>query len=106
MGAPKLFPPLAGSDWVEADPEAAIRIVLHGLDGPLEVNGERFMNKMAPLGHVLTDEEIADILTYVRASWGNAAEPVSPEEVARVREATRERETEWTEAELRGLLDP
>ena len=106
QGVPRLFPPLTGSEWLAGNPEAAIRVVLDGMDGPVSVGGERFLNKMAPLGQVLTDREIAEILTYVRASWGNSASAVSESEVTRTREVTRGRKKEWTETELRSLLTP
>ena len=56
---------------------------------------------MPPLGGALTDEQIANVLTYVRRSWGNAATPISPTEVAEIRGASQGRNKPWTEAELR-----
>ena len=106
QGTPSLFPPLAGSEWLEGDPEAAIRVVLNGLDGPLAVRKERFLNTMAPLGKKLNDKEIAQILTYVRASWGNIGTPVSESRVQETRAATSGRKKAWTERELRSLLTP
>lgn len=105
QGAARLFPPLRGSEWANGDPGIPIRAVLHGVEGPLTVEGETYMNKMAPLGRTLNDGQIAEILTYVRASWGNAGSEVTPEEVAQVREATRGRERPWTETEFRSLLE-
>lgn len=102
-GASSLFPPLRGSPWASADPGIPIRIVLHGLEGPLTVQGEDYMNRMAPLGDRLDDERVARILTYVRASWGNSGGPVTPEEVAAVRRETAGRDRPWTEPELREL---
>lgn len=105
-GASALFPPLQGSPWTTYAPEAMIRVVLHGLEGPLTVNGKEFMNKMAPLGARLSDAQIAGVLTYVRKSWGNTGRAVSADEVARVRAAFAGRETEWTVEELKPLLVP
>lgn len=104
-GAARLFPPLRGSEWANGDPGIPIRAVLHGVEGPFTVGGVAYMNKMAPLGRGLNDAQIAEILTYVRASWGNTGSVVTPEEVAEVREATRGRERSWTEAEFRSLLE-
>ena len=104
-GAARLFPPLRGSEWVNGNAEIPIRTVLHGLRGPLTVEGQKYMNSMAPLGHRLSDAQMAGILTYVRASWGNDGEAVSEAEVTRVRAVTADRTEPWTEDELRPLLD-
>ncbi|MBI2813918.1 MAG: cytochrome c [Opitutae bacterium] len=100
LGVPGQYPPLAGSEWATGSEARAIRIVLHGLNGPLTVKGVEFNNVMAPLGAALKDEQIANVLSYVRASWGNAAPEVSPEAVAKVRAETASRATFWTAAEL------
>lgn len=98
-GVPQAFPPLDGSPWPVGDPELPIRIVLKGMQGPLEVGGQKFNNVMAPLG-VLTDQEIADVLTYVRQSWGNDAPPVKPETVKKVRAKYADRLLPWNADEL------
>lgn len=102
-GASSLFPPLRNSAWASADPAVPIRIVLHGLDGPVSVGGKDYLNRMAPLGDRLDDAKIARILTYVRASWGNSGGPVTPDQVAAVRRETADRKKPWTEPELRQL---
>lgn len=104
-GAPHLFPPLRGASWVNADPGLPIRVILHGLEGPVSVGGERYMNRMFPLGHRLSDEQVARILTYVRASWGNRSSPVTAAEVRRIRDATADRSRPWTASELETLPD-
>ncbi|MGH7790703.1 MAG: c-type cytochrome, partial [Thermodesulfobacteriota bacterium] len=63
MGLPGAFPPLAGSEWVTKDPETPIRIVLHGLEGPIEVKGTTYNNIMPEWGSKLSNEEIAAVLT-------------------------------------------
>jgi putative membrane-bound dehydrogenase-like protein len=98
LGTPGAFPPLAGSDWPTGDPTLPIKIVLHGMQGEVEVNGEKYNNIMAPLGN-LPDQEIADVLTYVRQSWGNDAGPVNAATVKKVRAETK-RDTPWTSSEL------
>jgi mono/diheme cytochrome c family protein len=70
-----------------ADTSRSIETVVNGLHGPIEVNGQQYNGTMPPMGH-LKDEEIAEILSYVRSSWGNAAHPVSAGEVAAVRAKT------------------
>jgi mono/diheme cytochrome c family protein len=93
------YPPLAGSSWATGNEQRAIRIVLHGLTGPINVDGKEFNNTMAPLGQ-LTDEQIAAALTYVRSSWGNEAPAVLPETVAAVRAQESSRREHWTAADL------
>lgn len=94
-------PPLAGSEWVlTPNPERAIRIVLNGLTGPIEVKGTPWNNTMLAWRDTLTDEQIAAILTYVRGAWGNKAPPVKTEDVKAVREATQNRTAYWTAPEL------
>ena len=85
-GLTKVYPPLAGSDWPMMEASIPIRIVLHGLMGEIEVNGEKYNNVMAPWGAVLGDQEVANVLNYVRSSWGNSgADEITVEKVAEVR---------------------
>lgn len=100
QGQPGIYPPLAGSEWAQGDPHRIIRIVLHGLSGPITVEGKQFNNVMAPLGAALTDEQIANVLTYVRQEWGNSAPPVDVETVKQVRAETQGRTAPWTVEEL------
>ncbi|HXZ86669.1 MAG TPA: copper-containing nitrite reductase [Myxococcota bacterium] len=86
QGLASVFPPLAKSDFLMADPQRSIHIVLTGLSGEVVVNGQKYNNVMPPLGN-FTDHEIADVLTFVRNSFGNQGAPISPEEVAAVRAA-------------------
>ena len=81
------FPPLAKADYLMADKSRAIETVLNGLTGPIEVNGQRYNGVMPPMGH-LKDDQIADILNYVRHSWGNEGDAVSTADVAAVRAKT------------------
>lgn len=100
LGLPPAFPPLAGSDIVTApDPTKIIRIVLHGLQGPITVKGVVYNSMMPPHAAQLKDAEIADVLTYVRNTWGNKAAPVAADAVAKLR-ASDKRPTPWTWAEL------
>ena len=99
-GLAPVFPPLDGSPWLLRDKQKPIDIVLHGLMGPIEVAGATYNSVMAPLGPMLTDAEIADVLTYVRQRWSNDAAPVGADEVKARRAANKDRSTMWTAAEL------
>jgi len=103
-GRKNLFPPLRGSAWANGDPVVPIHVVLHGLDGPITVEGEKYLNLMPPLGKRLDDTQIAKLLTYVRASWANTGRAVAPAEVAAVRAATSQRTKPMTEADLKTLV--
>ncbi len=99
-GVPGTYPPLVGSALANGDPTYPIRIVLHGLRGPIERNGTAYNNAMASWKS-LSDQEVADVLTYVRSSaLGNSGAAITPDEVKAVREATASRATPYTEAEL------
>jgi nitrite reductase (NO-forming) len=104
LGLPNMFPPLAETDWVNAaKPDRLIRIVLHGLMGPIKINNEPFTSAaplMPPQGSALSDEQIAGVLTFVRQSFGNASSAVSAAEVKAVREAEKSRAAMWTSDEL------
>ena len=95
------FPPLAGSEWVTGDPDTAIRILLHGLQGRIEVDGRSYNNVMPAFGRRLSDEEVAALLSYIRSSWGNETETIRPEEVAEIRRQHSGRARPWTAAQLR-----
>ncbi|MCH8134784.1 MAG: nitrite reductase, copper-containing [Proteobacteria bacterium] len=86
-GLASVFPPLANSDYLMADPHRAIEIVLNGLSGPVTVNGDEFNSVMPPMSQ-LNDDEVANILTFVLNSWGNEDGEISPGDVAAVRAAT------------------
>jgi nitrite reductase (NO-forming) len=82
-GLPNVFPPLAGSDFLKADKDRAVKIVLKGLSGPVTVNGKTYNNLMPP--QEFTDDQVADVLTYVMNTWGNDFGAVSSADVKRVR---------------------
>jgi nitrite reductase (NO-forming) len=83
-GLPGVFPPLAQSDFLAADPKKAINAVLHGLSGKLTVNGKEYDSVMPPMNQ-LNDDEVANILTYVLNSWGNPGGRVLTDDVKKVR---------------------
>lgn len=83
QGIPNAFPPVAKSDYLNADVNRAIDIVLHGLTGEITVNGEKYNSIMT--AQALSDDEIANVLTYVYNSWGNSKKEVTPAMVKAVR---------------------
>lgn len=93
-----LAPPLADSQTVLAHPDASIRVLLHGLTGP--VDGETYPGAMVGMG-ANDDAWIASVLTYIRNSFGNRASPVKASDVARVRAETLGRSQPWTVEEVR-----
>jgi mono/diheme cytochrome c family protein len=106
QGMPNLYPPLAESEWVTGSEERLISLVVHGLKGPITVKGNVYSAAAMPAfgqvpggGYNWSDERIAAVLTYIRQEWGNAAGPISTEQVAEVRTKAGNRK-EWTEAEL------
>jgi mono/diheme cytochrome c family protein/glucose/arabinose dehydrogenase len=99
QGLEGLAPPLAEVDWVTGSPERLVRIVLNGVRGRMTVKDKVWEMEMPPL-NVLADEDIANLLTYIRREWGHTAAPVPAEFVAKVRSETRERDSAWTEEEL------
>jgi nitrite reductase (NO-forming) len=78
---PNAFPPLAGSDFLMANTGRAIDIVLRGLTGPISVDGKPYAATM-PSHAFLTDDDIANVLTFVRNTWGNEGAPLTRDEVA------------------------
>ncbi len=90
-GIPAVFPPLAGSDYLMSDRQRAIGIVLNGLSGKISVNGIDYNSIMPPMSQ-LTDDEVANILSFTMNSWGNSGAVTTPQEVAAVRAATERTE--------------
>jgi len=95
------FPPIAKSEWVNGSPERLIRITLHGLMGPIEVNGVKYPGQVPMTAFKgLSDQELAGVLTYVRNSFGNQATPITPAQVAKERDATKAQEGFLNPADL------
>lgn len=101
-GLPGVYPPLEGSEWVSGDPGKLIKILLHGMAGPIQVAGQTYgvavPLPMPPMG--LDDQQLADVLTYVRGNFGHKAAAITAQEVKTVRQATVERTGFWTTADL------
>lgn len=87
-GVPRLNPPLIKTDYVLGDKTRLITIILKGLNQPLEIEDEEYTNPMPPQVQ-LTDQQIADVLTFVRNNFGNKASAVTPSEVKAVRAKTK-----------------
>lgn len=84
LGIQGMNPPLVKTEWVLGQKQQLIKIVLNGLTTSIEIDGDIFHNPMPPHTH-LTDQEIADVLSYVRNSFGNKASAVTAREVKKVR---------------------
>ena len=83
QGLEGAFPPLAKSDFLNADVDRAIDIVLHGKQGEVTVNGKKYNNVMTP--QPLSVQEVADVLTYVYNTWDNSKKVVTPEMVQKIK---------------------
>ena len=84
VGIPGVFPPLAQADYLNADAQRAIRVVVHGLSEPITVNGIEY-NSIMP-AQALSDEDVANVLTYVYSQWDNSGAVITPERVRAERE--------------------
>lgn len=93
------YPPLMGSPIVLGDPATPVRILLHGLQGDVTVEGATYNGQM-PSWDRFSDEQIAAVLTYVRQAWTNTAPPVDSALVTAIRKQTGERTQPWTWPEL------
>lgn len=89
LGVAGVFPPLAGAEWVQGAEKVLISILLHGIQGEIEVKGNKYNGAMPAFG-TLTDAEIAGVLSYIRSDWGNQAPPIAAAAVAAQREATKD----------------
>ncbi|MEN3027007.1 MAG: cytochrome c [Chlorobiota bacterium] len=104
QGIAGVYPPLAGSELLQGDPTIPIRIVLHGFQGRIERKGKVYNGVMSGWGTVLSDEDVAAVLSYTRSAWGNSAPPITAEQVREVRQKTQGRSQPYTEAELKQPL--
>jgi len=95
QGLPGVFPPLAGASWVGGAPEVPIQILLHGLNGPIEVAGATYNGSMPAFGAQMNDAEIAAVLSFIRAEWGNKGSPIEANAVQSAREKSVQRTTPW-----------
>ena len=102
QGLDPAFPSIAKSPWVNTDENRLIKLSLFGLMGPVEINGKKYDGTvpMTPFGGMLNDEELASVLTFVRNSFGNQADPVTADKVKAVRTTSGARATLYTVEDL------
>ena len=106
MGVAGQFPPLVASEWVIGGSWVGdnhlVKILLAGMQGPVQVKGNTYNNAMPPWAQ-LKDDQIAAILTYIRTEWGNTAPPITADYVKAVRAASADRKDPWTQKELKAI---
>jgi mono/diheme cytochrome c family protein len=102
-GKPGQGPPLAGSEWAAEGPNRMIRIPQNGLTGPVKVKGQDYNLSMANMGATLSDDDLANVLSHIRTSWGNTGGPITPDQVKAVRAQIGNRNQPWTAPELLAL---
>ena len=102
LGIATQYPPLAGSEWVSANPELITKIILKGLKGEITVKGEVYGTSAAVnmAAVPITDREIANVTTYVRSAWGNTASEITEEEVSFFRADSEDQVEQWTGTQL------
>ena len=101
-GLDPAFPSLEKSPWVSGDPDRLIKLAMYGLMGPLEINGKKYDGQvpMTPFAGMLKDDEMAAVLTFVRNSFGNQADPVTAAQVKAIRDANPGRVQFFSTTEL------
>lgn len=106
QGVAGQFPTLVDSEWVIGGDwhgdNHLVKILLHGLQGPIQVKGSTYNGAMPPWKQ-LKDEQIAAILTYIRNEWGNSAPPITAEQVAKIREETASQTEPYTQNQLKAI---
>ena len=107
-GMSRFAPPLKHSEWVTGDKEKLAMILLHGMEGPIVVNGKEYgipeILPNMPSFSTLQNEDIAAISTYIRNSWGNSAEAISNGTVGKIRFRTQGKITPWSSKELDSFI--
>lgn len=92
QGIAGVFPPLAASEWVTGKPEVLANILLHGVEGKINVKGADYNGQMPAFKDLLKDDELAAVLSHIRSDWGNKAEAIDESLIKNVREATKTRD--------------
>ncbi|MBN1387343.1 MAG: cytochrome c [Bacteroidales bacterium] len=85
-GVPMMYPPVIESEYISGNTDSLIVLILEGMSGPVLIKGEEYNSIMPPMKDVLDDREVADLINYLRNSFGNSGERVSPGQVAEMRE--------------------
>src|SRR5437016_4544629 len=100
-GVPGQYPPLAGSEFTNGGSRRMGMIVLKGLQGPVKVKGQQYGTAvMQPWDKTLTDQKIADVMSYERSDWGNTAGPLTPEQIAALRKELANHPESFTEHDI------
>ena len=106
LGVAGVYPPLVDSEWVVGNEERVIRVLLHGLNGNIEVHGKIYNGAMPAFGKVTgggynwNEAKVSQVLTYIRQEWGNKAAPITKDKVAEVLAKEAARAKPWTAVEL------
>ncbi len=100
QGMDGLAPGLVDSEWVLGKADVLPKIVIHGLGGPIKVNGQSWSLEMPPMGAALSDEQVAGVITYIRREWEHSADPITVAEVKKIRDEHKTRTSAWTAEEL------
>src|SRR5205807_9689084 len=104
LGVAGQYPPLAGSEFTTGGSKRPAMIVMKGLQGPVKVKGQQFGSAvMQPWDKTLTDQKIADVLTYERSEWGNQASPVTAEQIAALRKELVTHPESYAEPDILGV---
>ena len=109
QGVTGVYPPLAGSEWVTGHQEMLARILINGLNGPIEVSGKEYNGNMpafGPSGLNLKSLDIASVLTYIRQEWGNTCSDFTEENMKQYMAQYGSRTTPWTAKEIVFDLGP
>jgi mono/diheme cytochrome c family protein len=93
-------PPLHNSPWVDGPEERLVKIVLHGVRGRLELGGKVYDREMPGFGAIFSDQQLAELVSFVRMTLGKATKPVSQATVQRIRERYKGRTDYWPADEL------
>lgn len=104
-GQPGKYPPMANSEWVLGSKERLAAIIIHGLTGPVTVKGGSYGTDQMS-AWAFDDKKMANVMTYIRKSWGNQASEVTPEEVAAARAKFASQSASYTEADLLKIAPP
>ncbi|MCE0523071.1 MAG: cytochrome c [Methylacidiphilales bacterium] len=99
-GQPGTYPPMVNSEWVLGSKERLAAIMLHGISGPITVKGGNYGSAQMPGWADKSNAQLANVMTYIRATWGNTAGPVKPEEVAAARTKFASQTNPWDQAGL------
>jgi len=106
LGVPGQYPPLAGSEFTNGGSRRMGMIVLKGLQGPVKVKGQQYGSAvMQPWDKTLTDQKIADVMTYERSDWGNNASPVTAEQIAGLRKELANHPESFSEHDILAAPD-